>query len=379
MTKAPFALAMVLLLGLPALASAGSLSWAPAGPYPTKSSCQPISFHEPDAIAVDRLGNIYIGNEDGSDAVQEVTTGARATIRTLLTRNIEGDYYGLSLAVGPEGRLYIAFKERGTIERLDADGTLTVIAGKPGERQLVDGPASKARLKAPNAIAVGEDGTIYVADAQTIRKVNPDGSITTLAGDPHAKNPNRCYEGCPYAVDGRGRHAVFMSPNGIAVDAVGNVYVADGYDEQVEGQAASIGLIRKVTSRGDVSTVAGNLNTTSGDFDDVGAKADFDYVLGIAVDSSNDIYVAEPFKASIRKIDIDQRVSTVITESSPSYLSTGLIEPAGIAAASGDSLFVTDDIALQGLPSLSAKRVYWLHHLARGKLETLCEDKGHAK
>lgn len=376
MTKAPFALAIVLLLGLPALASAGSLSWAPAGPYPTKSSCQPISFHEPDAIAVDRLGNIYIGNEDGSDAVQEVTTGARATIRTLLTRNIEGDYYGLSLAVGPEGRLYIAFKERGTIERLDADGTLTVIAGKPGERQLVDGPASKARLKAPNAIAIDRDGVIYVADTRTIRKIAPDGAITTLAGNPYAKNPRST--GGPYPVDGKGRRAVFMSPNGIAEDNRGDVYVADSFDGEEEGQQVDIGQIRKVTSHGYVSTVAGGILTTGwSDFNGVGRNAVFGGVYGIALAPGGVLYVTEPYGApSIRKVSPNARVSTVVAEKTSSYLTTGLIMPTGIVFARPETIFVVDDVALMGLPSLTAKQIYWLHKIIIGHVETLCEAAG---
>lgn len=377
MTKTTISSAILLLL-CSAVVRAGILAWAPVEPYPVKGDCQPISFDQPDAIAVDKADNIYIANETGPNAVQEISVIA-GTIRTLLSRSAEpiesGHYFGISLALGPKGDLFLAVKQRGTVERLNSDDTLTLIAGKPGDRHLVDGPKSQARLNAPNAIAIRDDGMIYVADTRTIRKIRSDGSIATLAGNPNARNPNHCYEGCPYVADAQGRHAVFMSPNGIAVDANGNIYVADGYDGEVEGQAASIGLLRKVTARGDVSTVAGTLNTTSGDFDDVGARADFDYVFGVAVDSSANIYVTEPFKAAVRKIDADRRVSTVIAERSPSYLSTGLMDPAGIAVSDHNSLFVIDDLALPGLSSLTAQRSYWLHHVVNGTLQTLCEKK----
>jgi sugar lactone lactonase YvrE len=377
--KAPFAFAIVLLLGSPAIATAESLEWAPAGPYPTKSSCQPVSFDQPDAIAVDRAGNIYIGNEDGADAVQEVTARGSGTIRTLLSRSIEGDYYGLSLAVGPDGSLYLAVKERGTVERLNANGTLTVIAGKPGERKLVDGPESKARLKAPNAIAIGEDGTIYVADTLTIRKIGLDGSIITLAGDPYAENPHPVEGGAPYYVDGQGSNAVFMSPNGIAVAPKGNIYVTDGYDGDVEGQAASIGIIRKVTPRGAVTTVAGTTETVGGDGDGMGTRASFDYLFGISISSSDDIYVAEPYAVSIRKINRSLQVSTVITERVPNFLSTGLNTPTGIAVTSRGSILVVNDVALGGVAILSAKHVDWLNRITGAKVQTLCRQKSTAR
>jgi len=365
----------LLFLATHAVATAGALGWAPVGPYPSKSNCQPVSFDQPDAVAVDKSGDIYIGNESGPAALQEVTA---STIRTILDRRMEpiksGHYFGLSLAMSPGGSLFLAVRQRGTVEKLNPNGTTTVFTGKPGDRRLLDGDRINARLRSPGAIAIGPDGVIYVADTRTIRKIVPNGSITTLAGDPHARNPHQCYRGCPYAVNGRGAHAVFMSPNGIAVSPSGDIYVADGYNGDVEGQAASLGVIRKVTPGGDVSTLAGTVSTTGGDIDGQGANASFDYVSGIAVASLSNIYVTEPFAASVRRINPDGRVSTVVSVSAPGYLSTNINAPTGIAVTSLGSLVVVDDIAVQGLESLTERHVYWLHRIKAGKLQTLCRE-----
>lgn len=377
MTKASFASAIALLLGLPAIATAGSLNWGLAGSYPTKNGCQPISFDQPDAIAVDQSDDIYIANEAGPSAVQELAAGGTETIRTVLSRSIEpiksGHYFGLSLAFGPKGALYLAVKDRGTVERLNANGTLTVVAGKPGNRELVDGPASKARLKAPNAIAIGPHGTIYVADTRTIRKIEPDGSVTTLAGNPYATNPHPVEGGAPWYRDRRGRHAVFMSPNGIAVDGHGNLFSADGYAGEDEGQADDVGVIRKIARDGTVSTLAGSILFNGDDLDGVGANANFgDNIFGIALDRDGDIYITEPMAPSIRRVDSDGRVDTVIKAEGPGNdRSTGLINPTGIAVDSRGAIFVVDNYAIEPVP---AEPVDWLHRFVGGRLETLCKE-----
>jgi len=373
---------IIVLLFCSTVATAGTLSWQPPGPYPSKSVCQPISFDQPDAIAVDKSDNIYIANGAGPSAVQEITLTS-GTIRTILDRRVEpiksGNYSGLSLALGPKGGLFLAVSQRGTVERLNADGTLTVVAGKPGDRRLVDGAHSKARLKAPNAIAIDEDGAIYVADTRTIRKVGLDGAITTLAGNPYAENPSPVEGGSPYAVDGRGSKAVFMSPNGIAVGHDSNIYVADAYDGDVEGQAASMGILRTVTPRGIVRTVAGNIDGVSGDTDGQGGAAAFDSLFGIVINSSGDVYVTEPYAVSIRRVDPNFRVTSVIAERTGSYLSTGLNAPTAVAVTSHDTLLVVDDVAIGGIPMLSNKHVNWLHRVVGGQLQTLCGEQESAR
>ena len=372
MTKKTTALVIPILL-CSALARGGSLEWAPTGPYPAKGACQPISFDQPDAIAVDKADDIYIANEVGPDAVQEINVTA-GTIRTLLSRSSGAigseDYYGISLALGPEGNLFLAVKARGTLEMLHAGGTLTLVAGRPGDRKLVDGPASRGRLNAPKAIAIGSDGTIYVADTRTIRKIGRDGAITTLAGRPNAKISDA--QGHPYFANGRARHAVFMSLNGLAVGRHGEIYVADSYAGDEEGQDVAIGVVRQV-AHGSVNTIAGTIDTTgSSDTDGVGEEAVFGSIHGIAIPSSGVLYVTEPSNGigSIRRIGSDAAVTTVArSPHTGDVRTTGLINPAGIAVSSNGILYVTDDFED---PDFADLQVKWLHRVVGNKLETLC-------
>jgi sugar lactone lactonase YvrE len=376
MNKTPLALAMVLLLGSPAIATAGLLKWVRQGPYPPKGSCRPISFDQPNAVVVDQAGNIYVANEAGPNALQEITVGG--SIRTMLDRRVEpinsGHYFGLSLAMGPTGNLYLAVMRRGTVERLNSNGTLTVIAGKPNDRELVDGSAPKARLKSPDAIAISRSGIIYVSDTRTIRRIGADGSITTVAGNPYAKNPIKVAGGYPYYADGRGSHAVFMSPNGIALDEQGDIYVADGYDGEIEGQAAALGLIRKISPGGVVSTFAGNLNDDGSDVDGTGVRASFGYLSSIAIGVHGDLYVTEQTTPSVREVDANGDVRTVLNggESGGELNTTGLSSPNAVTVDRGGQLYVVDNVVIGTNIHLP---IDWLHRIKNARLETLCEQK----
>ncbi|MFT4617478.1 MAG: sugar lactone lactonase YvrE, partial [Ilumatobacter sp.] len=127
-------------------------------------------------------------------------------------------------------------------------------------------------------------GNVYVADTgnQLIRKITSAGVVTTLAGT----------AGATGSADGTGAAARFDSPSGVAVDGSGNVYVADTGNQ----------LIRKITSAGVVTTLAGTAGAT-GSADGTGAAASFDFPFGVAVDGSGNVYVADAINHLIRKIN----------------------------------------------------------------------------
>ena len=164
------------------------------------------------------------------------------------------------------------------------------LAAGDGVRGMRNGPVARARFDDPYGVAMAADGTLYVADAgdnNRIRRIDRDGTVTTLAGF-----------GEGFA-DGEGTAARLDTPSGLAVDSTGNLYVAD------TGNHA----IRRITPLGRVSTIAGT--GVAGFRDGVAAQAQFNGPIGVAVDASGNVYVADTYNDRIRKIDTQGRVSTV--------------------------------------------------------------------
>src|SRR2546422_530108 len=160
--------------------------------------------------------------------------------------------------------------------------TFTTVAGaaSPGS---ADGTGSAARFYLPFGVATDSSGNVYVADSNnhTIRKITPAGVVTTLAG----------LAGYSGSADGTGSAARFYNPYGVATDSSGNVYVADNNNH----------TIRKITPAGVVTTLAG-LAGINGSADGTGSAARFNYPVGVATDSSGNVYVADTFNHTIRQI-----------------------------------------------------------------------------
>jgi sugar lactone lactonase YvrE len=168
--------------------------------------------------------------------------------------------------------------------------TITTLAGVP--IGSADGTGSAARFNYPDGVASDSSGNLYVADTgnNTIRKITPAGVVTTLAGTP----------GIIGSADGTGSHAQFNGPWSVAVDGSGNVYVADTGNN----------TIRKITSAGVVTTLAGTAGVT-GSADGTGGAASFSAPSGVAADSSGNVYVADTNNFTIRKITPAGVVSTL--------------------------------------------------------------------
>lgn len=198
---------------------------------------------------------------------------------------------------------------------------VTTLAGST--RGYADGAGSAAQFDNPAGVAVDAVGNIYVADTgnHKIRKVTPDGTVTTLAGSEEG-----------YA-DAIGIAAKFNSPMGMTADENGNLYVADFYNHR----------IRMVTMTGEVSTFAGS---TSGFADGVGAAAQFFSPAGVTLDRVGNVYVADYGNSKIRKITMSGEVTTIAGSSYGYENGTALMakfkSPKGLAIDVHDNIYVAD-------------------------------------
>ena len=237
-------------------------------------------------------------------------------------------HYPRAVAVDGSGNVYVADTINSTLRKVTPEGTVSTLAGTAGAPGSADGTGAAARFNYPRGVAVDPSGNVYLADTgnNTIRKVSPAGVVSTLAGAAGFYGPE----------DGTGAAARFRAPYGVAVDASGNVYVADTYNCTV----------RKVSPAGGVSTLAGS--GTCGSDDGTGAAAQFNFPQGVAVDGSGNVYVADTESHTIRKVSPAGVVSTLAgTAGAPgSADGTGAAaqfnSPAGVDVDGSGSIYVAD-------------------------------------
>ncbi len=240
------------------------------------------TFNRPTGIALDGAGNVYVGDASGF-VIRRVTPAAVVT--TIAgAANASGSTDGVSsaarfaspvgLASDASGNLYVADQGNFAVRLVSAAGAVSTLAGAPSVTGSADGTAAAATFNLPFAVAVDASLNVYVGDYNnaTLRKVTPAGVVTTLAGSP----------GLSGSADGVGSAARFSTIQGVAVDASGNVYVADKSNQ----------TIRKVTPAGVVTTFAGS-SSNPGSADGVGAAASFSSPAAVAVDASGNVYVVD--------------------------------------------------------------------------------------
>lgn len=233
--------------------------------------------------------------------------------------------YMMGVAVDARGNVYVADSHNNLIRKIRADGVVTTLAGT-GEVGSVDGKGVTASFFNPGGVAVDQHGNVYVADTHNslIRKISPGGQVTTVAGLR------------PDGVKSRQYDSVRLdNPAGIAVDSVGNVYVADwGYD-----------LIRKISPEGKMTILAGS--GKPGSSDGAGAAASFYLPGGIAVDRNGNLYVSDTYNNRIRKISPAGVVSTLAGKAVKGSAdgkgtAASFSHPAGIAVDKNGDIYVAD-------------------------------------
>jgi sugar lactone lactonase YvrE len=183
------------------------------------------------------------------------------------------------IARDASNNLYVTDYYNHTIRKISPDAVVTTLAGMPGSSGTTNGTGSAARFNRPDGIAADSAGNLFVCDYynHSIRKITPDGTVTTFAGLSGQLGSN----------DGTGSAARFYFPAGLAIDPGGNIFVADRFNYR----------IRQITPGGVVTTIAGS---SSGSFDGTNTLALFNLPTCIAVDNGTNLYVADTSNNTIR-------------------------------------------------------------------------------
>lgn len=356
-------------------------------------------FNNPNGLCVGLDGNVYIA-DTFNHTIRKIAPSGNVT--TLAGSPGQAGYlngwgsaarfnFPVGVAVDNQGNVYVADTSNHTIRKIAPDGLVTRVAGQPGFSGSLDGkssPLGKAgRFNNPFSLTLDSSGNIYVADFgnQTIRKITPAGLVTTLAGQP----------GIAGGLNGTNGNALFSSPEGVAVDAAGNVFVADAGNDAIRRitpqgvvttVAGRVGIsgsadgasgtntfsspgnltidsagnlyvvdtqnhtVRTISPAGDVATLAGAPPASPGAVDGPADQATFSSPQAIALDSATNLWVADTFAHLIRKITPDGVVSTIAGTNKVSGTNDGVgntarfNQPRGLAFDTNGNLYVADTV-----------------------------------
>ena len=301
------------------------------------------SLNAPRALALDSSGALYIADTNNNRIRMIGTDGNISTFAGNGQAGFSGDGGAATSAAlnlpngvsaGPSGTILIADTLNRRVRQVDSSGRISTIAGD-GTPSFVgdENAAANAFLFLPQAIASDQSGNMYIADTgyNRVRKVSPNGKITTVAGYGLADSSGD---------GGLAVNAALNAPQGVAIDASGNVFIADTKNQR----------IRQVTPDGKISTIAGTgANGFSGDGGQA-TRAAFAYPAGIAVDGNGEIYVADMNNNRIRKILNDGSIRTVagngqqfsVAGDGGPAVQASITVPQAVAVDSWANLYITD-------------------------------------
>ena len=301
------------------------------------------SINNPSGVAFDVDGNLLIADTFNSRVRQVSPDGIITTIAGNGVWGFSGDGGPATeaslgqftdVATDAAGNLYIADSTNHRVRKVSPDGTITTVAGKGLFGFSGDGgPATEASLSRPTGVAVDAAGNLYVADTQhwRVRKVSRDGTITTFAG-----NGSFRFSGD----DGPATSATLTLPLSVAVNAVGELFIADTGNHRV----------RKVSPDGAITTVAGKgLFGFSGDGEPA-TEASLSWPNGVAADAAGNLYISDNGNNRVRKVDGTGTITTVAGNGTADFSGDGcpateasLSSPASVAVDAAGNLYIAAD------------------------------------
>ncbi|WP_432127996.1 RICIN domain-containing protein [Streptomyces sp. bgisy082] len=340
-------------------------------------------LNRPYGIAVDGNGTLYFSDYYNHRVRQMTTDGKVSTVAGTGVAGARGDNGPAvsaqlncprEVAVDGAGNLYITDSANNRVRKVTPDGTISTVAGMGSGGFSGDGgPAVAAKINYPLGVVVDGDGVVYISDHRNhrVRKVTPDGHISTVAG---TGAPGFRGDGGP-AVSAQLHH-----PYGLAVDGAGGLYIVDGYNHR----------IRKVTADGTISTVAGA--GTAGFTGDGGpaASARLNLPVAVAMDSTGTLYFSDYSNHRVRKVAPDGTISTVAGTGTAGFggddgpaASAQMNNPFGLAVDCVDTLYIADHLnhrirkiassRLAGMPESGAV-VSWANVRSRLRMGVLRES-----
>lgn len=299
---------------------------------------------EPSALAVDKLGNVFIC-EKANNRIRKIDIyGVITTIAGNGVQGMSGDggpatnaklFAPSGLRLDDTGNIFISDGGNNRIRKIDTNGIITSIIGNGVAGFGGDGgPAISAKLEKPGGIALDKHGNIYIADTRNnrIRKVsNADWTISTIAGKNDTINA--------YAGDGGpATNALLDQPTCVAVDKDDNVYIGDGFNYRVRKIDAATGIIH---------TVAGNSKPAYGGDHGAPYTSQINIPTDLVFDSKGNLYIADRTNFRIRKLDTAGIISTVAGTGIFGYSGDGgpadeaqLYFPTSIAVDTADNLYI---------------------------------------
>lgn len=341
----------ILLLMAPSLLAQGTITTVVGNGSATysgdKGPAIDAGLNNPSGVALDAAGNLYIADQVNF-AIRKVDKSGTITTVAGCGPDISCLESGLNLGgaaikthlnpydvvVDKAGNLYATDGSRDAIVKVDAAGIITPFAGFANQKNLGDGgPAVQASLNAPVGLHLDAAGNLYVADLghNRIRKIDTAGIITTVAG-----NGNMGYSGD----GGQATGATLNNPHGVALDAAGNIYIADTNNF----------VVRKVDKSGIITTYAGNGNVSPAGEGVAATSVGLTSPWALAVDGAGNLYITEWLGYRIRKVDQQGIITTVAGNGSYGFSGDGgpatsakFEAPEGIRFDAAGNLYIADN------------------------------------